>query len=47
MFAYVGDSEFGKDTLQFITGAKIVHEIYMRFTAEDTIMEALRVCLLV
>ena len=43
MFSYLSDADFGKEELKFLTGAKIVHEIYQRFSKSDRILEALRV----
>ena len=43
LFSYLGEpSGVGKDGLQFLTGAKIVCELYRRFTQKDRIIEALR-----
>ena len=42
MLAYLGDG-MGKDGLKLLTGAKILHELYKRFTHKDEILEALRV----
>lgn len=43
LFAYLGDNAYGKEGLKFVTGAKVLKELYRRFTQKDAIIEALRV----
>ena len=43
LFGYLGDQTYGKSGLKFLTGAKILQELYRRFTEKDAIIEALRV----
>lgn len=46
MFAWLGGNEYGQQGMKFLTGAKILQELYRRFTQTDQIIEALRVSLL-
>ena len=43
MFAWLGGNEYGQQGMKFLTGAKILQELYRRFTQTDQIIEALRV----
>ena len=43
MFAWLSGNEYGQKGMKFLTGAKILQELYSRFTQTDQIIEALRV----
>uniref|UniRef100_A0A7M5X8C7 Uncharacterized protein n=2 Tax=Clytia hemisphaerica TaxID=252671 RepID=A0A7M5X8C7_9CNID len=42
LFAYLSDNAYGKNALKLVTGAKVIQELYRRFTKQDQIIEALR-----
>jgi len=42
LFSFLNEGDAGKEGLMFLSGAKVVHELYRRYTQTDTIIEALR-----
>lgn len=43
MVAYLQDSSAGKEGLTFLSGAKVLYELYQRLTEKDNVIQVLRV----
>ena len=45
LYSYLDGSDVGKGGLKFLTGAKILTEMYRKLTEKETLLEGLRVSL--
>ena len=43
MVAYLQGSSAGKEGLTFLSGARVLYELYQRLTEKDNVIEVLRV----
>ena len=43
MVAYLQGSSAGKEGLTFLSGAKVLYELYQRLTEKDNVIQVLRV----